>query len=243
MSQSVPQFFKKHFSFMFPLPLWLRLAGGRVFNRSTVRNYKDRRLFFDKALKALSFNGISGDYVEFGCHGGMTFKLAHQSSRRQGQSIKLWGFDSFSGLPDTEHEEDEHPFWQPGTLATSVDDFHRVCKRNGIPRDDYKIVEGYYENSLPKFAPNDEPNDICLAYIDCDLYSSTKAALDFLRPRLKHGMIIAFDDYFCWSKTHASGERMAMLEEFSDNDRWSMLPYLNFGWHGMSFIVESKQVG
>ena len=48
------------------------------------------------------------------------------------------------------------------------------------------------------------PTDIALAYIDCDLYSSTMPVLEFLLPRLKNGMIIAFDDYFCWSATQLS---------------------------------------
>ncbi|MEP0944176.1 MAG: hypothetical protein ABJH20_20930, partial [Rhizobiaceae bacterium] len=32
----------------------------------------DREAFFYKIFRALSFNAISGDYVEFGCHGGTT---------------------------------------------------------------------------------------------------------------------------------------------------------------------------
>ena len=51
-----------------------------------------------------------------------------------------------------------------------------------------------------------------MAYIDCNLYSSTVTVLEFLAPRLKHGMIVAFDDYFCWSPTQVSGERFALHE-------------------------------
>ena len=78
--------------------------------------------------------------------------------------------------------------------------------------------------------------------IDCDLYSSTKTVLEFLMPRLKHGMIIAFDDYFCWSATQISGERKAMMELFSKDCRWEMVPYMQFGWHGNSFVIEDKKI-
>jgi hypothetical protein len=91
-------------------------------------------------------------------------------------------------------------------------------------------------------ADDDAPINIALAYIDCDLYSSTKVVLQFLMPRLKHGMIIAFDDYFCWSTTQISGERMAMIESFSNNSQWELVPYIPFGWHGQSFVVEDKSL-
>jgi hypothetical protein len=32
--------------------------------------------FFSNAMYAVSFNGIDGDYAEFGCWGAMTFSLA-----------------------------------------------------------------------------------------------------------------------------------------------------------------------
>ena len=107
---------------------------------------------------------------------------------------------------------------------------------------DFTTVPGFYDQSLAAFAPGDEPKNIALAYIDCDLYSSTKTVLEFLMPRIKHGMIIAFDDYFCWSKSQISGERKAMLEFFSNHARWSLLPYMQFGWYGNSFVVEDKDM-
>ena len=55
-------------------------------------------------------------------------------------------------------------------------------------------------------------------------------------------MIIAFDDYFCWSATKISGERMAMLELFSETSEWNLVPYMQFGWGGLSFVVESKRL-
>jgi O-methyltransferase len=53
---------------------------------------------------------------------------------------------------------------------------------------------------------------VALACVDCDMYSSTRTVLSFLESRLKHGMIVAFDDYFCWSSTQISGERRAFVE-------------------------------
>jgi hypothetical protein len=54
-------------------------------------------------------------------------------------------------------------------------------------------------------------------------------------------MIVAFDDYFCWSAKQVSGERRAMLELSIRNPRWEWTPYVQFGWHGMSFVIEDRE--
>lgn len=199
-----------------------------------------RQEFFYNAFKALRFNGIDGDYAEFGSWGGITIALAYGESRRHGHTARLWAFDSFQGLPTPSGVEDEHPEWRRGKMATNLEEFHAVCAANRIPRDVYSVVPGFYEDTLPQISPTDEPANIALAYVDCDLYSSTKTVLEFLRPRLKHGMIVAFDDYFCWSPSQASGERKAMLELVSEDVRWEWVPYVQYGWHGQSFVLEAR---
>jgi O-methyltransferase len=202
--------------------------------------YSGRREFFRRAFTALSFNGIDGDYVEFGCCGGMTFGLAFKHSRKQKLFCRLWAFDSFCGLPPRSLPEDEHPAWVQGTMAIEKNEFRKICRENNIPESDYTIVAGYYEESLEKTSAAVLPTNICLAYIDCDMYSSTKTVLAFLLPRLKHGMIIAFDDYYCWSATQVSGERKACADIFRDNKEWLLVPFMQFGGGGggMSFVVE-----
>ena len=201
-----------------------------------------RRELMRRAFTALSFNGMSGDYAEFGCCGGMTFKLAYQESRKRGFNCKLWAFDSFCGLPPQSVPEDQHPNWIEGTMKTSLEDFTAICRKNLIPEAEYRIVAGFYKDTLYNIEPRDPrfPADIALAYIDCDLYSSTKTVLNFLSARFKHGMIVAFDDYFCYSRTAVSGERKAFVEYLSTDQRFHFSPYVQFGWHGMSFIVEDR---
>ena len=199
-----------------------------------------REEFFYNAFKALSFNGIDGDYLEFGCHGCMTFALAYHNAVKHGHKAKLWAFDSFQGLPASKDPKDFHPMWAENAMSTALDQFHKLCSSRGIPRKAYHVVPGFYDKTLAAISETEEPTNIALAYVDCDLYSSTKDVLEYLLPRLKHGMIIAFDDYFCWSATKISGERMAMLELFSETSEWNLVPYMQFGWGGLSFVVESK---
>jgi hypothetical protein len=73
------------------------------------------------------------------------------------------------------------------------------------------------------------------------MYSSTMDALNFLEPRLRHGMVLAFDDYFNFSATRQAGERRAFTEFQQRASQWDFMPYINIGGIGMSFIVQKKQ--
>jgi O-methyltransferase len=214
----------------------------------------DRREFFRRAFIALGFNAIDGDYAEFGSHTGTTFGLAYQEYKKAVKHLsflsyassidrKFWALDSFRGLPAPKGLEDEHPFWIEGNLSTGVDEFLSACARNGIPKDKIEIVEGYYEQTLVgDITSRRLPQNVALAYIDCDMYSSVLTVLKFLLPRLKHGMILAFDDYHVYSSRQVSGARRASVEIFSRNPDWRLVPYVQYGWGCMSYIVESKEI-
>ena len=221
--------------------LWRHTISNFVFNRS-MQEKLHRQEFFFNAFRTLYFNKIDGDYAEFGCFGCMTFSIAYHEAKRNKHKAKLWAFDSFQGLPQAEGNKDKHPQWKKGILSMPIDKFHKLCASNAIPRHAYQVVAGFYDETLTTLSPTDEPSNVALAYIDCDLYSSTKSVLEFLKPRLKHGMIIAFDDYFCHSASQISGERKAMLEIFDNSSRWSLLPYMQFGWGGNSFIIEDREL-
>ena len=232
------------------LALLLRRIVFRTGDRFVRQYYVDpavqdrlgRQQFFFDAFKALRFNGITGDYVEFGSGWGRTLAIAYGESKRHGHGAKLWTFDSFEGLPAPRGPKDEHPLWREGRFATSLEDFQAACEANGIPGDAYTVVPGFFEQTLGSRSATDPPQDIALAYIDCDLYSSTKTVLSFLGPRIKHGMIVAFDDYFNWSPTQIAGERRALMEFLRENPRWTCLRFQRIGWHGMSFVVEDRSL-
>ena len=215
--------------------------NDRVLAEDRERALEFKRQFFWNAFKAIQFNGIAGDYVEFGCHGATTFTLAFDEICRRQLKSRMWACDSFQGLPAQCVAEDAHPKWQEGSMDTRLHEFVELCTRHGIPRDRYEIIPGFYNQSLANMPADHGPQRICLAYVDCDLYSSTRSVLAFLKPRISHGMILAFDDYFCWSQSQIAGERRAMLECF-DDERWSLLPFVQYGWAGKSFVVEDRRL-
>ena len=109
-----------------------------------------------------------------------------------------------------------------------------------MPTDAYTTIEGFYEDTLPPRGVDGPPADIALAYIDCNLYTSTVTVMEFLRPRLKHGMIVGMDDWFCWSPTGVSGERVVLHEFEQANPEWRFHRFKEIGWGGLSFVVERR---
>lgn len=198
-----------------------------------------RKELFRRAFHYLAFNGIAGDYAEFGCFGAMTFRMAWGASGVAGYRMHMWGFDSFSGLPATDDVHDRHPRWTAEWLAMSSEDFVETCLEAGIPRDRFSVVPGYYEETLRPTAAAPGPERISFAYVDCDLHSSTVEVLAFLETRLVPGAVVSFDDWFCYSPTGPSGERLAALEHFAGS-KWALVPFVQYGWHGMSFLVEDR---
>ena len=222
------------------VPTWgAEAKKHELAHRAIERVLRSKSDFFERAFVALSFNGISGDYAEFGCEGGTSMWLAWQEIAANPVARHMWAFDPFAGIPKTEDPEDDQLTWIPDTVSMGVDDFHSVLATRGVPRDAYTTVDGDFAASLPRLGSHAEPRDIALAYIACDLYSSTVSVLEFLEPRIKHGMILAFDDYYCWTASDVSGERAALETFAADHPEWNFHRYMAIDWDGAAFVVEN----
>jgi O-methyltransferase len=215
----------------------LRLEIARVRQERWYTEWALRREYLTRAFETLEFNGITGDYAEFGSWSGQTLSLAYHASRRVGLKPMLWAFDSFQGLPSSQHVLDVHRKWQSGAMKMPLDEFHAQVGINGVPRHAYQVVVGFYEDTL-RTDNSSLPSDLALIYIDCDMYTSTATVLKFLEPRLKHGMLIALDDYFAYSPTSPSGEKLALEEFFGKHPEWRLVPHIQYNWGSQSFVVE-----
>ena len=58
-------------------------------------------------------------FFEFGCHSGRTFSAAILASKFLNFDMKIYGFDSFEGLPKTSKEEDG--YFEGGTFYTGLE--------------------------------------------------------------------------------------------------------------------------
>lgn len=199
---------------------------------------EDRRRFFWDAFAALHINNITGDYVEFGSYGGNSLSLAYEAISQMGSKRHLWAYDSFDELKVTD-ERDERWRSSLGINQGGVENFYADVDKLGVPREAYTAVEGYFSDTLPPLGASGAPVDIALVYVDCNMYSSTVTAFEFLAPRLKHGMIVAFDDYWVYKPDYVSGERLALHQFLEAHPEWNFVPYRDIFHTGQSYVVEA----
>lgn len=193
-----------------------------------------------QAFQFAAINKVGGDYFEFGLWQGKTFCHAHRMKlRHRLDEMLLWGFDSFSGLPEVAAEQDN--VWHGGEFSCSEQDFERILKRRGVRLKDYRLVPGYYEASLNEaLHARLQGRQAAIVYVDCDLYSSTVAVLEFLPRYLMDGTVICFDDYYCYKANPDQGEQKAMREFLAKNPQLTFIPYFDYCPVGKSFIVRAS---
>lgn len=155
----------------------------------------DRTAIFEVAAQEIADSVVL--YLEFGVFYGETMRVWSRLLRNP--ESKLHGFDSFEGLPET---------WNP---------MHRrgQFSLNGtMPRiDDPRVVffKGWFQETLSRYSL--PPHEKLVVSIDCDLYSSAKTVLDFLRPHWQPGTYLYFDEF-----NHREHE-MKAFQEFGEDVR------------------------
>jgi hypothetical protein len=141
--------------------------GHRVRNRTKVFDVVAQRVGKQEVL-----------YLEFGVFMGASMR--YWSNALTNPASKLHGFDSFEGLPEEFDMAHGKERFNVGGVIPKIDD----------PR--VQFFKGWFSESLPKYTvPEHETLVICM---DADLYSSTIFVLRHLRPWIRKGTYIYFDD-------------------------------------------------
>ncbi|HBP19891.1 MAG TPA: methyltransferase [Planctomycetes bacterium] len=151
----------------------------------------------------------SGLYLELGVHEGESIRRIARRAPR------VYGFDTFSGLP----ERQQGTPWFRGRFDVG----------GRLPRvpGNVELIRGDFRETLPGFlAAQQQP--VAFVHVDCDLYASTKGALDALADRLPPGAILLFDDYFNYPGWEEC-EHRALLEFARERER--AYEYLAFARH------------
>lgn len=199
--------------------------------------------FFAGAFDFLTDNRIHGDYWEFGCHRGRTFRMALTEARRHNlKDMKFVAFDSFDGLPEPESPQVVE-IWKRGALKTTDEEFKGMIQDHGIYVDNVELVKGFYSNSLNGQLASkylDEQRSPSFVNVDCDFYESARDVFKFICPFVKAGTLIYIDDYYSGFKgSPLEGVQKAFTEFQSNlaNHGYNVTPHMTIGWWGKSFIV------
>lgn len=146
----------------------------------------------DRLLDELS-RAPAGDVVELGVYrGGALEAMAKAAPHRL-----MYGFDTFEGMPAALWREGE-----PHGVGDFGDTSFEAVKAS-MPKN-VMLVRGMFPGSAVGIDPS-----IALAHVDFDWYESTRAAIDWLLPRLVPGGVIVFDD---WEWKHCPGVKKAIDE-------------------------------
>lgn len=139
---------------------------------------------------------LSGAWAECGVYKGGTLITTALWMKSTGVQKKIWGFDSFEGLPEKSSIDENHSTekaWghhSGGYKGVSYTHLLQKLSRLGLSND-VELVPGFFENSLPKAAGE----KFSFVHLDCDLYNSYKTCLEFFYERMVQGGVILFDEY------------------------------------------------
>ena len=110
--------------------------------------------------------------------------------------------------------------------ATEMKFSVEAMKLSGVNQ--YEIVKGWFEKTLPNFRPS---RPIAILRLDADWYDSTMQCLDNLYPFITKGGVIIIDDYYTWD-----GCRKAVYDFLSKN---KLADKIFSSEHGVCYIVKN----
>jgi|TARA_B100002003_G_scaffold235001_1_gene249493 hypothetical protein len=205
---------------------------------SRIIKFSNKPKFYDlislREIFIKKFLAQRGTYLEFGVYKGnsaLTFYKA-LSSYHGGQPpighYPMYLFDSFIGLPSSNDQKDQFPNWKEGVFDVGGGNkFKKMIIEKGLPADRFEIIEGFYEQSLKDFTIPDGAL-AGIVNMDCDYYSSTKEALDFLKPYLQNGTLFYFDDLHSFLGNPSKGQLAAINEFNRENSNIGINPCPHF---------------
>lgn len=151
----------------------------------------------DELLQGAVTLGVPGAYAECGIWRGGTCIYAAEFFKTYGESRRVWGFDSFRGLPEGGHypeDEGDPHHTQNDVFAVSREEVLANFNRYGIDTANVSLVEGWFRDSLPRWVTNNR-GKIAVLRIDGDMYEGTMDPLRNLYPHVSIGGYVIVDDY------------------------------------------------
>jgi O-methyltransferase len=191
----------------------------------------------DDAIGRLSRDGPPGDYYEFGVFRGFTLLAAQQSAQARGLGqMRFHGFDSFQGLPAVDGIDSTGARFFEGQFACSKNVVVRNLKRHGADLSRVTLTEGFFCDSLTdELKAQPGFRSAAIAFIDCDLYSSTCDVLNWLESLLQDGSLVLCDDWYSFGDSAELGQQKAFAEFLERSGVWKAEPIGEFELHGKAF--------
>lgn len=149
-------------------------------------------------------------WLEFGVSSGTSINFISQFTKD-----KVYGFDSFEGLPED---------WRDGFEKGKFD------RKGELPQVNPNVVliKGWFKDTLPPFLQKHKNQKVSFLHIDADLYSSSKFILDTLKDYLDKDCVVIFDELVNYDGFDGEkGELKAFYEFLQENK-------VDYEWIGMN---------
>ncbi|MEM7381382.1 MAG: TylF/MycF/NovP-related O-methyltransferase [Bacteroidota bacterium] len=210
-------------------------------NPAVIHNI-EKYLAIKKTVYLNSLEHQKGDYLEFGvytgssfCHTIKCFKKTEKFNPYQ-KETRFIGFDSFEGFGELD-EDDKHPFYVDQNFTTS---YTKVKKRAEKTIKGWgagcQMVQGYFEDSLKEGPAKYGIENIRIAFIDSDTYSSSKCAFQFIKNNVKSGSHIILDDFYSYNGDPKKGVSLA-FNEFLTETGFKYRRILDYGMGGIVVVL------
>jgi hypothetical protein len=150
--------------------------------------------------QCIKFKKSNFSFIECGVgRGGCLALMAFYA----GLNNKIYGFDSFEGMPAITNEDlgdynktsPTQGFGSVGyNISGGIDTVRTLFKNLKIPMQNVKLIKGFFEDSIKADIIN-EVGNIAILRLDGDWYNSTMVCLERLYDKVVDGGVIIIDDY------------------------------------------------
>jgi predicted O-methyltransferase YrrM len=209
-----------------------------------------RSTTFLSAIDYINYEAIPGDVIEFGVFTGLSLaQLAHgHGFDPKGMERRFVGFDSFIGLPpategharwataDCAVNHSWHPRLPIGAPVTAdvTRDLFAAC---GLAAPELHV--GAFADTVSRVVPSRYPA-IALVHLDCDLFESTREALERSATALQDGSMLMFDDWFHYRGDPRKGQSRAFAEFLDRHPEWLATSYRTYATFCHAFILSRR---
>jgi len=214
----------------------------RIHRRARLVPEEDLRTLLARGLRTLADRHgreALGSYLEFGVYNGTSLTCMYREVEAFGlDHMRLFGFDSFQGLPSSAALEDEGR-WEPGRCYSPIEFTEAVLQAEGVDLSRVALIPGWFSDTLnaqTRAANGIEKASVIM--IDCDLYSSAKQALDFCAPLIQDEALVLFDE---WHPRGLDGKFVGEKKAFDEFLRewgcFSATPFGKYARRTETFLV------
>lgn len=144
------------------------------------RDYNKRYLLYEHLIKKYKLNEAELTYMEFGVASGSSFDWWLKNIINY--NAHFFGFDTFEGLPED---------WGAFDKGSMAYDLPKISDKRA------SFVKGLFQDTLNNFivANHEQLKKRLIIHLDADLFSATLFTLFSLKPFLKKGDILMFDEF------------------------------------------------